>query len=218
MPHETTDAHILVLGTHNRSKAAELVDLLAPYGWELRTLADYDQALQVSEDGASFAENAALKACLQARHLQVWVLAEDSGLEVAALGGEPGIHSARYAGPGATDAANVQQLLARLAHVPPESRAARYVCHATLADPLGQLRAEVEADCRGRITQAPRGRAGFGYDPVFEVPEYHRTFGELGDAVKSVLSHRGRALRQIVRRLLSVCPPCGGRPAQPPAM
>ncbi|MCU0958486.1 MAG: non-canonical purine NTP pyrophosphatase [Pirellulaceae bacterium] len=203
------DSHLLVLGSHNRGKAAELVALLAPYGWELRTLADYSQPLNVSEDGATFAENAARKACQQALHLRAWVLAEDSGLEVDALCGEPGIHSARYAGPQANDATNMQRLLAQLAHVGPESRTARYVCHATLADPAGQVRAEVEAYCRGRIAAAPRGQAGFGYDPVFEVPEYHRTFGELGDAVKSVLSHRGRALRQLIRQLVSVCPPCG---------
>lgn len=211
------DAPAIVLGTHNRGKAAELVGLLAPYGWELRTLADYAQPLHVPESGATFAENAARKACQQALHLWAWVLAEDSGLEVDALGGEPGVHSARYAGPGATDRANVQRLLARLAQVPPESRTARYVCHAVLADPTGHVRAEVEACCRGRITDAPRGTAGFGYDPVFEVPEYHRTFGELGDVVKSVLSHRGRALRQMVRQLMSVCPPRGGRGTQLPA-
>jgi XTP/dITP diphosphohydrolase len=207
---------LIVLGTHNRGKAAELVALLAPYGWKLRTLADYAQPLSVREDGATFAENAARKACQQAEHLGVWVLAEDSGLEVDALGGEPGIQSARYAGPRASDAANVQRLLARLQHVTLRERTARYVCHATLADPAGQVRADVEAYCRGRIADTPRGEAGFGYDPVFELPEYHRTFGELGDAVKSVLSHRGRALRQLVRELVALHPPCGGG-AQPPA-
>ncbi len=203
------DQRLIVLGTHNRGKAAELVALLAPYGWALRTLADYAQPVTVREDGTTFAENAARKACQQALHLGAWVLAEDSGLEVDALGGAPGVESARFASPHASDAANVQQLLARLADVPPPNRTARYVCHATLADPAGQVRAEVEAYCRGRITDAPRGQAGFGYDPVFELPEYHRTFGELGDAVKSALSHRGRALRQLVRALVALHPPCG---------
>lgn len=210
------DSYRLVLGTHNRAKAAELVALLAPYGWDVRTLADFAHPLHVQEDGATFAENAARKACQQAVHLQAWVLAEDSGLEVDALGGEPGIHSAGYAGPHASDADNIERLLHQLMHVGPPSRTARYVCHATLADPAGRVRAEVEAYCRGRIAATPRGHAGFGYDPVFEVPEYHRTFGELGDAVKSVLSHRGRALRQLIRQLVIVGPP-GGAETQLPA-
>ena len=191
----------LVLGTSNRKKALELNVLLAPLGVRLETLADYPQAISVVEDGDSFAANAALKATQQARHLGRWVLGEDSGLVVDALNGAPGIYSARYSGPGATDEKNNERLLAELAKVPPERRTAHYVCSAALSDPSGAIRARSEGICRGRILAARHGAGGFGYDPLFEIAEYHRTFGELGDAVKAVLSHRARAIRQLVPQL-----------------
>lgn len=191
----------LVLGTANRKKGIELVDLLVPLGLRLETLADYPQAISVVEDGDSFAANAALKAQQQARHLGRWVLGEDSGLAVDALGGGPGIYSARYSGPVATDESNNARLLAELAGVPPEKRTAHYVCHAALADPSGAIRASSEAICRGRIRTAPAGSGGFGYDPLFEVLEYHRTFAELGLAVKAALSHRSRAIRLLLPQL-----------------
>jgi XTP/dITP diphosphohydrolase len=191
-------APLLVLGTRNRKKAEELADLLRPLGIDVRTLADFPQAIEIDEDGQTFAENAAKKASQQARHLGHWVLGEDSGLVVDALGGQPGVYSARYSGPQATDATNNRRLLEELGDAPLEQRTAHYVCHAALADPTGVLRAHSEGTCRGRILFAPRGSEGFGYDPLFEIPEYHRTFGELGTAVKAVLSHRARALRAIV--------------------
>lgn len=195
---------LLVLGTHNRKKGRELVDLLAPHGFELKTLADYPDAIEVAEDGDSFAANAVLKATQQARHLDRWVIGEDSGLCVDALGGRPGVYSARYAGDGATDDDNNRRLLEELGQTPLEQRTAHYVCHLALSDPQGEVRAEAESSCRGRIQFAPAGSAGFGYDPLFEVVEYHRTFGELGESVKSVLSHRSRALRIFVPQLLQV--------------
>jgi XTP/dITP diphosphohydrolase len=195
---------LLVLGTRNRKKLGELIDLLAPRGFDLKCLADYPASLEVDETGDSFAANAALKATLQARQLGQWVLGEDSGLVVDALGGAPGIYSARFSGPGATDAANNRLLLEKLANVPLEKRTAHYVCHATLSDPSGAIRAESEAYCRGRILTTESGTNGFGYDPMFEVIEYHRTFGELGPAVKAALSHRARAIRQIVPQLLEL--------------
>lgn len=195
----------LVVATHNRAKGQELVELLAPLGLDVRTLADFPAALKVEETGETFAANAALKACQQARHLREWVLADDSGLEVDALGGRPGVHSAHYAAPQASDQQNNQRLLEELDGVPLARRTARYVCHITLADPLGKIRAEAEASCRGRITEQPRGTNGFGYDPLFEIVEYHRTFGELPPAVKACLSHRARAMQMIapaIERLL----------------
>lgn len=192
----------LVLGTRNKKKAIELVDLLASYGLRITTLADYPQAVEVEETGSTFAENAALKACQQARHLDRWVLGEDSGLEVFALDGRPGVYSARFAGPGVTDADNNAKLLAELANVPEDKLGARYVCHMTLSDPRGEIRAESEDYCQGRILREGRGTAGFGYDPLFEIPEYHRTFAELGLAVKSVLSHRSRAARRLVPQVV----------------
>jgi XTP/dITP diphosphohydrolase len=194
---------LLVLGTGNRKKSLELVELLAPLGIELKTLADFPTAITVDENGDSFAANAALKAGQQAIHLDAWVLGEDSGLSVDALGGRPGIYSARYSGPQATDELNNRRLLDELGDTPLAKRTAHYTCHAALADPTGRIVARAEAYCRGRIRFAPSGGAGFGYDPLFEVAEYHRTFGELGQAVKRLLSHRARAVRQLVEALES---------------
>ena len=194
----------LVLGTHNRKKAHELVELLAPVGLKIRTLADFPEALEVEETGDSFAANAALKAVTQARHLGAWVLGEDSGIVVDALAGAPGIYSARFAGPRATDEQNNRRLLAELGDTPLERRTAHYECHLALSDPAGTVRAQCAGCCHGRIRFEPAGNAGFGYDPLFEVIEYHRTFGELGDRVKPVLSHRARAVEQLIGRLMAL--------------
>lgn len=198
---------LLILGTHNRKKGIELLDLLRPLGIDVRTLADFADAIEVVEDGETFAANAAKKASEQARHLRQWVLAEDSGLCVDALRGAPGVYSARYSGTGATDETNNRRLIAELANVPLERRSAHYVCHAALADPQGTIRVTAEERCRGRIIDTPRGDAGFGYDPYFEIPEYHRTFAELGLAVKGALSHRARALRRIVPEIVRMMRP-----------
>jgi XTP/dITP diphosphohydrolase len=196
--------HWLVLGTRNRKKGLELAELLAPYGLEVRTLADLPQACEIDEDGDTFAANAAKKAVVQAQHLGAWVLGEDSGLCVDALQGAPGVLSARYAGPDSDDERNNQKLLSALRQVPWEHRGAHYVCHMTLADPAGAIRADSEGTCQGRIRLTPSGTAGFGYDPLFEILEYHRTFGELGTAVKSVISHRARAMRLFLPQLLAL--------------
>jgi len=199
----------LVIGSANRKKWAELAELFSPLGVVVKSLADFPHCPRVPETGRSFAENAALKASALARHLAQWVLADDSGLCVDALGGEPGVYSARYSGPHATDAANNRLLLEKLAGVPLEQRTAQFVCAMALSDPAGQIRATAEASCRGRIALEPRGGGGFGYDPLFEIIEYRRTFGELSPDVKSVLSHRARAARLILPRVaeaLSVRP------------
>jgi XTP/dITP diphosphohydrolase len=196
------DKPLLVVGTANRKKGRELADLLEQLGLELRSLADFPNALAVEESGSSFAENAVLKATKQARHLSRWVVADDSGLLVDALGGEPGVRSARYSGPEATDASNNRLLLANLADVPPPRRGARFFCHIVLADPTGAIRGESEGWCCGRIRLEAEGSSGFGYDPLFEVLEYHRTFGALSTVVKSVLSHRARAARAIIPQIL----------------
>jgi XTP/dITP diphosphohydrolase len=195
---------ILVLGTHNKKKGRELAELLAPFGFVLRTLAEVADAIEVEETGTTFAENAALKATVQAKHLGCWVLGEDSGLAVDALHGAPGVYSARYSGAAATDETNNAKLLSELADVPLERRNAHYICHAVLSDPSGAIRAESEDYCRGRILFEPSGMGGFGYDPLFEIPEYHRTFGELGGTVKTVLSHRSRSMRAIIPEILSL--------------
>ena len=134
-----------------------------------------------------------------AEHFGLWTLADDSGIEVDALGGAPGIYSARYAG---TDEENNNRLLEELAGKPPEQRTANYFCHVAVADPTGTIRCESTGICRGRIRTEPAGTNGFGYDPLFEIRELHKTFGELGPAVKQALSHRSRAMRAIVRQIV----------------
>ena len=197
-------SRLLVLGTRNRKKVEELLLLLQPHGIELKSLAEFPEAVEVEESGDSFAANAALKATMQAKQLKAWVLGEDSGLAVDALGGAPGVYSARFSGEGATDARNNACLLAKLAGVSLEKRTAHYVCHVTLSDPEGNVRAEAEDICRGRILFVASGKGGFGYDPLFEVPEYHKTFGELSPAVKAVLSHRSRAIRALVPKIIQL--------------
>jgi XTP/dITP diphosphohydrolase len=160
---------MLVLGTANRKKGIELADLIRPVGVELRTLGDFPGDFQVEEDGDTFAANARLKAAGYARLLGQWVLADDSGLEVDALGSRPGVFSARYSGPDATDESNNRLLLEQLADTPLERRTARFVCHIAVADPSGEIHAESDASCRGRILFEPRGSDGFGYDPLFEI-------------------------------------------------
>jgi XTP/dITP diphosphohydrolase len=194
-------AMLLVIGTRNRKKGLELVELLSPWGFDCRTLAEYPEAIEIEETGATFAENARLKACVQAKHLGKWVLGEDSGLVVDALNGAPGVRSARFAGEGATDAANNRLLIEKLGTLPLEKRTAHYVCHVVLADPKGSVRAQSVAQCQGRIRYEAAGSRGFGYDPYFEIVEYHRTFGELGGVVKSVLSHRARAIRAMAPQM-----------------
>ncbi len=194
-----TANRLLVLGTRNEGKRRELEILLTPLGFTLKTLADFPDAIDVDETGTTFRENAHLKASQQARHLKQWVLGEDSGLCVDVLDGAPGVHSARYAGTHGDDQANNGLLLTNLEGVPVERRWAGYSCHVALSDPNGEIRIECFGTCRGKITCKHRGRSGFGYDPLFEIAEYHQTFGELGDTIKSVLSHRGRAMRQFAR-------------------
>lgn len=195
----------LVLGTQNPKKLLELKRLLAPYdNFRLSCLADFPDAIEVEETGTTFKENAILKATEQARHLRRWVLGEDSGLSVDVLNGAPGVYSARFSGDNATDESNNALLLEKLNGVPLKKRTAWYTCHMALADPLGAIKFNCEARCYGRILRDQKGQGGFGYDPMFEIPEYHRTFGELGDTVKSILSHRARANRIFVPRLLAL--------------
>ncbi len=189
----------LVLGTRNAKKVVELRDLLRNDPVCLKMLDKFPTSVEVEETGTTFEENAILKATTQARAISAWVLAEDSGLSVEALGGQPGVYSARFAGPGATDSDNNDRLMRDLKNVPLEKRTAWYTCHACLSDPDGKILISCQAHCYGRIVAEPRGVAGFGYDPYFEVPEYHLTFAELGLAVKSVISHRAKAMRLFLR-------------------
>ncbi len=196
---------ILIVGTRNPKKRAELLEILGDLPIELRDLSSYPDAPEVEEDGTTFEENVRKKAIVLAKALGEWVLGEDSGLVVPALKGRPGVYSARYAGKQGDDEANNVRLLAELAPLPDDARAAYYVCTAALADPQGDVKAVVEGRCHGVIIKERRGTGGFGYDPLFLIPEYHRTFGELSATVKHALSHRGKAmahLRPMLRRVL----------------
>jgi XTP/dITP diphosphohydrolase len=226
----------LLVATHNPGKVRELRQLLAGVPLALRGLAEFPGAGTADETGATFAENALLKAETYARRTGLLTLADDSGLEVEALGGRPGVHSARYGGEHTTDAERVALLLRELeAATPrvrsevPESqgrieaaesqgeiglagsrpRAARFVCVVALYEPRAGAARIFDGACAGRIARAPRGRGGFGYDPIF-VPEGHdETFGELPAEVKQRISHRARALsaaRDFLQRALAHTP------------
>lgn len=197
----------LVLGTNNAKKRRELLVLLEPYEIEVKSLNDFSQSIEVEETGTTFAENARLKAVEQAKHLGHWVMGEDSGISVAALDGAPGVYSARFSGADATDQKNNAKLLQELEGVPPEKRTAWYTCHMCLSDPQGNVHIDCEGHCYGQILTEEKGGAGFGYDPMFEIPELSRTFGELGDTIKSVISHRARAMRKFLPKLLLLAKP-----------
>ena len=218
---ETTPGRlILVLGSRNRKKCGEMAELIRP-AWEpnhrldrleIRSLDDFPTAPDVEETAETFAGNARKKASELAQALERWVLADDSGLAVDALKGAPGVLSARYAGEPCDDQANNRKLLEALAKMPDDRRGAAFCCALAVADPSGAIRLEAEGACRGRIIHEPRGPRGFGYDPLFLIPEYHQTFGELSPLVKHQLSHRCRAfayLRPALERLLAELPAVG---------
>lgn len=191
----------IILGTTNVKKCLELRQLLEPLGIELQSLAEVDSPLEVDETGQTFMDNARLKATAQAQHLHQWTIGEDSGLCVPHLNGAPGVYSARYSAPDATDARNNEKLLHELRDARGSQRDAYYISTIALADPDGQIHIETEGRCWGRIIDQYRGSGGFGYDPLFEIREYHQTFAELGATVKGVLSHRGRALQRFLAQL-----------------
>lgn len=191
----------LVLATTNSGKIAELKELLtgipvAPLG-----LADYPNVPEVCETGQTFAENAVLKAETIMRHVNELVLADDSGLEVDCLNGEPGIFSARYGEPGWSDRERFEFLLKKLAGFPPQQWTARFRCVVAVADPQTQTTITTEGLVPGIITATPRGTYGFGYDPIFYLPEYQCTMAELSPEIKNQISHRSRAVRAIVPHL-----------------
>ena len=187
----------LVLGSRNKKKLREMVELLGDLGLDLTDLTPYPDAPDVEETATTFVGNATLKAIMLASALGEWVIGEDSGLVVPVLGGEPGVYSARYAGTHGDDAANNAKLLAGLAAFTGDDRAAYYVSTAVLADPTGKVVASVEGRCHGLIVTELRGSGGFGYDPLFLVPEHGKTFGELPPEVKQTMSHRANAFREL---------------------
>ena len=187
----------LVLGSRNKKKLKEMLDLLGDLGLDLADLSAYPDAPEVEETAETFVGNATLKATQLAPALGAWVIGEDSGLCVPSLGGAPGVYSARYAGAHGDDAANNAKLLREMAHLTGDERAAYYVSTAVLADPAGKVVVQVEGRCHGVIVDSPRGSGGFGYDPLFLVPEHGKTFGELPPEVKQAMSHRAEAFKQL---------------------
>ena len=187
--------HRLLLATNNPGKVAEYRALLEGCGWELATPRDLGLHLEVEEAGGDYAENARIKAEAFAKASGLLALADDSGIEVDALGGAPGPLSARFGGDDISDAQRVALLLERLKGVPPERRSARFRCLIAMAWPEGKV-SFFEGQCEGRIAEEPRGESGFGYDPVFLLPERGLTIAELPPEEKNAVSHRGRAARQ----------------------
>ncbi|MCK5943826.1 MAG: non-canonical purine NTP pyrophosphatase [Planctomycetes bacterium] len=195
----------LWIGTNNPKKLGELTRLLAPLGVTLKTPQDLGQPFEPIEDQPDFAGNARKKASLLAELSGGIALADDSGLCVDALDGRPGVHSARYGGPGLDDRGRLLRLLDELRDVPHERRTARFVCSLCVAAPDGGVLAGIEETCEGLLRTEPSGDGGFGYDPIF-VPLEHRddmsrSFAVLGAEVKDRLSHRGKALRRLAREL-----------------
>jgi XTP/dITP diphosphohydrolase len=190
----------LLVATGNPGKLKEFAGMLAGVPFELVSLADAGIDDEVPETGSTFEENAALKATGYAAMSGMITLADDSGLEVEALGGDPGVRSARYAGEGASEAQRMALLLQNLENVPESERQARFRCVIALARP-DQAAAFFYGECRGRITESPRGGHGFGYDPVFLLPEFGRTMAELDVEEKARVSHRGMAAQGAVKAL-----------------
>ena len=191
----------LVLATRNRHKGQELAALLEGLGIRIRTLDDFPGAPEVEEDGDTCEENAIKKATIIAHSTGLPAIADDTGLEVDALDGRPGVFSARYAGEHATYEDNCLKLLHELAGVPREQRTARFLTVAALAVPEGTVRV-AKGHLSGRIAQKPAGSLGFGYDPVFFVPELNQTLAELPADVKNRISHRARAFAEMRDHLM----------------
>jgi XTP/dITP diphosphohydrolase len=197
---------ILVLATRNEGKIREIETALDIPSLVYKSLNDFPQAPEMVEDGSSFVENALKKALTVSRTLHMPVLADDSGLVVDALGGAPGIYSARFSGPGATDQANNEKLLTLLEGVPEAKRSSRFVCALVFCHPSGRT-IQTEGMCQGMIALSPRGDMGFGYDPVFYLPELKKTMAQIPLKTKNRISHRAQALEKMRPHLLEFVRP-----------
>jgi XTP/dITP diphosphohydrolase len=197
----------LLLATQNQGKIKELRQLLGDLPLNLHSLADFPAIEVVPETGVSFTENASLKAVGYARQTGLLALADDSGLEVDALGGAPGVLSARYAGEGASDSARTAKLLDQLSGTPSGKRSARFVSAIAIANHLGVVLNIFIGTCEGRIDFAPNGSGGFGYDPVFIPKGHQQSFGQLKSGIKNQISHRARALSAARDFLLTLTIP-----------
>ena len=195
----TNDKEQIVIATKNLGKVKELEELLADSPFMLRSLNEFPNAPDVEETGATFADNAILKAKEYAKQTNIWALADDSGLEVAALNGAPGVFSARYAGENATDEEKIAKLLSELEKK--DDRRARFVCAMAMADKTGEIKFLAEGICNGEIALKSSGTNGFGYDPIFIPEGFRQSFGELSGEIKRKISHRAQAVTKIIRFL-----------------
>ena len=192
---------VLLLGTRNPGKVKEITSILEDSDWSFSSLQEFENVESPEENGETYADNAIVKARFYAQATGLFALADDSGLEVDALGGAPGVFSARYAGENASDAGRRKLLLSELAEV--TERSARFVSVVAIANPDGTVLNISEGICEGTITFDPRGTGGFGYDPLFIPDGYDQTFAELAQALKNRISHRGRALLNTLQFLKS---------------
>lgn len=195
-----SNTHTVIIATKNKGKAKEFEALFNEKGFAIKTLLDFPELDDVEETGTTFNENALLKAETIAEKLNTLVLADDSGLIVEALYGQPGVYSARYAGEEKNDAKNNAKLLNELADTPSDKRQAAFHCSLALAEP-GKESLVIEGQVKGRIADVPRGTHGFGYDPLFYIPEKDKTMAELSQEEKNKISHRAVALQKLSKEL-----------------
>lgn len=197
----------LFIATKNAGKIREIEKLLTDLPISLRNAGDFREIAEPEETGETFAENAILKAKYYAEKTGMLSLADDSGLEVEALKGEPGVFSARYGGADATNEEKIAKLLNELKQTDDENRFARFVCSMAIADNKGEVQFLSDGICEGKISLIPQGNNGFGYDPIFIPEGYSETFGVLSDEIKQKISHRSRAIEKIIEYLCDFCSP-----------
>ena len=191
----------ILIATKNKGKVKEIQEMLAGLPFRSQNLSDFSEIIEPEETGATFAENAALKARYYALQTGVWALADDSGLEVEALNNAPGVYSARYAGENANDYERIAKLLEELNKTGDENRRARFVCAMAVADETGAIIFTAEGICDGKIAFEAVGENGFGYDPIFIPDGFSETFGQLANDIKQQISHRKRAIYKIIQQL-----------------
>ncbi|MCK5594767.1 XTP/dITP diphosphatase [bacterium] len=193
----------IVLATRNRDKIREIAKILDGLMVEISSALDFSGLEEVEEDGVTLEENAAKKAIVANKFTNKLAIADDSGLEVDSLEGRPGVYSARFAGEGATYDNNNKKLLKLMEYVPPKNRTARFVCVVAIADE-GKIKKIIRGTCEGIIAFEPKGKTGFGYDPLFIIPEYNKTFAELGPEIKNKISHRAKAFLETKKFLVEM--------------
>ncbi len=184
----------ILIATKNTGKIKEIKDILLDKNIKILTIKDFHNLPKIEEDGKTFQENALKKACKISKYTGKICLADDSGLEIDYLKGEPGIYSSRW---GNSDEERINKVLKLLENVPENKRSAKFVCALVLAYPEGK-KYIIQEECNGRISFNPRGKFGFGYDPIFLIPKYNKTFAELGNKIKNKISHRGKALKKMI--------------------